>query len=167
MKWEGQRQSDNVEDRRGEGGGSGLGLPMHAFGDRGLSLGTVAIALIAGWIFGINPLTVLGLLSGGAPAALRTTRSPAHRPPADDRNAAFVSTVLADTETFGPPSSRQRQRTTGAHARALQRHRTACGQGEAAAGPFYCPGDHKVYIDLGFFGPCQPPRRARRLPRPT
>ena len=154
MKWEGQRQSDNVEDRRGEGGGGGLGLPVRAFGGRGLSLGTVAIALIAGWIFGINPLTVLGLLSGGgAPAAYEQPAAPAHRPPADDRNAAFVSTVLADTEdvwaaVFKASGKNYERPTLVLFSNAT---RTACGQGEAAAGPFYCPGDHKVYIDLGFF----------------
>ena len=57
MKWEGQEQSSNVEDRRGQaGGGSG----MRRVGGRGIGLGTIVIALLAGWIFGINPLTVLG-----------------------------------------------------------------------------------------------------------
>ncbi|MFO1227219.1 neutral zinc metallopeptidase [Roseateles sp.] len=155
MKWEGRRQSDNVEDRRGEGGGgAGPGLPMRAFGGRGLSLGTVAIALIAGWIFGINPLTVLGLLSGGgAPAAYEQPAAPAHRPPANDRSAAFVRTVLADTEdvwaaVFKASGKNYERPTLVLFSNATP---TACGQGEAAAGPFYCPGDHKVYIDLGFF----------------
>ena len=93
MKWEGNRQSDNVEDARAGGGGRGISLG----GGRGVGLGTVAVALVAGWIFGINPLTVLGLLSGGGdPAAVQ--QAPAGRPPADDKLAQFVSTVLADTE---------------------------------------------------------------------
>jgi predicted metalloprotease len=155
MKWEGQRQSDNVEDRRGDGGGGGgLGLPVRAFGGRGLSLGTVAIALIAGWIFGINPLTVLGLLSGGgAPSAYEAPATPAQRPPADDRSAAFVSTVLADTEDVWGAVFKASGKTYEQPTLVLFRNGTdtACGRGEAAAGPFYCPGDHKVYIDLGFF----------------
>ena len=61
MKWEGQRQSENVEDRRGAGGGGGIRLG----GGRGIGLGTIVIALVAGWIFGINPLTLLGALDGG------------------------------------------------------------------------------------------------------
>jgi predicted metalloprotease len=64
MKWEGNRQSDNVEDRRGEGpmaGGGGFRLG----GGRGIGLGTIVIALLAGWIFGINPLALLGVLEGG------------------------------------------------------------------------------------------------------
>ena len=89
MKWEGNRESDNVEDYRGSGGGGFGGLPI---GGRSIGLGTVAIALVAGWIFGINPLTLLGVLSGdgGAPTQ---SQAPAHKPPADDPMARFVSVV--------------------------------------------------------------------------
>ena len=59
MRWEGNEQSENVEDRRSGGGGFG-GLPI---GGRSVGLGTIVVALIAGWIFGINPLTLLGLMS--------------------------------------------------------------------------------------------------------
>ena len=102
MRWEGERQSDNVEDRRDEGGGGGggFGLPI---GGRGIGLGTVAVALVAGWVFGINPLTVLGLLSGGgAPVHVQphaTPAAPAHRPPADDRAAAIKSRPPSRPET--------------------------------------------------------------------
>lgn len=150
MKWEGQRQSDNVEDRRGAGGGQG----GRRIGGRGIGLGTIAIALVAGWIFGINPLTVLGLLGGGGldPSGA-VAQGPAQRPPADDRQAAFVSTVLADTEDvwhavfqagggrYQPPRLVLFRGTTS----------TACGLGQSASGPFYCPADQQVYIDLGFF----------------
>ena len=150
MKWEGERQSDNVEDRRGgDGGGGGRG-----FGGRGIGLGSVAIALVAGWIFGINPLTVLGLLDGGAGApAPQAQTAPAHKPPVQDKQAAFVSTVLADTEDVW----REQFKALGAQYRdpklVLFRGATptACGRGEAAMGPFYCPGDEKVYIDLAFY----------------
>src|SRR5207247_10167346 len=96
MKWEGDRQSDNVEDQRDDGpsfgGGGGFG-----FGGRSIGVGTIVIALVGGWIFGINPLTLLSALSGGGmPDAPVVSQRPAHRPPADDRMAAFVSTVLAD-----------------------------------------------------------------------
>jgi uncharacterized protein len=155
MKWEGERQSDNVEDRRGGGGGGGGMRP--ALGGRGIGIGTIVIALVAGWAFGINPLTVLGLLSGGgdlgggAPAV--QTQAPAARPPASDKAALFTSTVLADTEdvwravfkagggTYQDPRLVLFRGTTP----------TACGRGESAMGPFYCPGDAKVYIDLAFF----------------
>ena len=59
MKWEGNRESDNVEDRRAGGGGGGM------LGGRGIGIGTIVIALVGGWIFGINPITILNLLSGG------------------------------------------------------------------------------------------------------
>ena len=66
MKWENNRQSDQIEDRRASGGGmfGGGGAPRRV-GGRGVGLGTIAIALVAGWIFGINPMTILGALSGG------------------------------------------------------------------------------------------------------
>jgi predicted metalloprotease len=156
MKWEGERQSDNVEDRRDDGGGGGGGGLGSLLGGRGIGIGTVVVALVAGWIFGINPLTVLGLLSGDGstvrPAQVQQQAAP-HRPPADDRAAAFVSTVLADTEdvwrqvfsagggTYAEPRLVLFRKATP----------TACGQGESAMGPFYCPGDRKVYIDLDFF----------------
>jgi uncharacterized protein len=152
MKWEGERQSDNVEDRRDDGGGGGgFGLPI---GGRGIGLGTVAIALVAGWIFGVNPLTVLGLLSGGGGAPVPAQQqAPAHRPPADDRAAAFVSTVLADTEDVWTKVFQSGGGQYQLPKLVLFRGSTptACGRGESAMGPFYCPGDRKVYIDLGFY----------------
>ena len=148
MKWEGNRESDNVEDARDSGGGGGFSFG----GGRGIGLGTVAIALVAGWIFGINPLTVLGLLSGGGPAP-QEQQAPAHRPPADDKMAKFVSVVLADTEDVWRPQFKQRGGTYQEPKLVLFRGSvpTACGQGQSAMGPFYCPGDQKVYIDLGFY----------------
>ena len=152
MRWEGNEQSDNVEDRRddGGGGGGGFGFPV---GGRGIGIGTVAVALIAGWIFGINPLTVLGLLSGGEPAPQVQQQGPAHKPPADDREAAFVSTVLKNTEVVWSDIFRQNGGAYTAPKLVLFRGATptACGTGESAMGPFYCPGDKKVYIDLGFY----------------
>jgi predicted metalloprotease len=149
MKWEGERQSDNVEDRRGGGGGGGGFIG----GGRSIGIGTVVVAVVAGWIFGINPLTVLGLLSGGGGGVPVQQQAPAHRPPADDKSAAFVSTVLANTEDVWMAIFRQSGQTYQQPKLVLFRGATptACGRGEAAMGPFYCPGDSKVYIDLGFF----------------
>src|SRR4051812_32316249 len=95
MRWEGERESGNVEDYRGEGGGGGGGGGF-GIGGRGIGIGTIVIALVGGAIFGINPLTILSLLSGG-PAPVQQ-QAPAHAPPAQDRTAKFVATVLADTE---------------------------------------------------------------------
>jgi len=151
MKWEGNRESDNVEDRRDDAGGGfgGGGL----LGGRSVGIGTIVVALIGGWIFGINPLTILGLLSGASPPAQVQQQAPAHRPPADDRMARFVSTVLADTEdvwkdVFAKGGGTYQEPRLVLFRGATQ---TACGQGQAAMGPFYCPGDQKVYIDLGFY----------------
>jgi len=153
MKWEGDRQSDNVEDRR-DGGGGGGGGGFRGFGGRSIGLGSVAIALVAGWVFGINPLTVLGLLGGGdgQPAPSAQT-APAARPPASDRQAAFVATVLADTEDVWREQFKAQGATYQDPKLVLFRGTTptACGRGQAAMGPFYCPGDQKVYIDLTFY----------------
>ena len=146
MRWEGNRESDNVEDARDVGGGGGFRL-----GGGSLSLGGVAIALIAGWIFGINPLQILGLMSGGG--APQTQQAPAHKPPADDQMARFVSVVLGDTEDVWRAKFQQMGRTYREPKLRLFRdvEATACGQGQSAMGPFYCPADEKVYIDLRFY----------------
>ncbi|KQP22490.1 neutral zinc metallopeptidase [Pseudorhodoferax sp. Leaf267] len=149
MRWEGNRQSENVEDRRGQGGGGGGGM----LGGRSIGIGTIVVALVGGWVLGINPLTLLGMLSGdGGPVAVQQ-QGPAQKPPADDQMAKFVSTVLADTEDVWRGLFSQAGGTYKDPALVLFRGRTstACGQGQSAMGPFYCPADQKVYIDLGFY----------------
>jgi len=146
MRWEGNRESSNVEDHRSGGGGGGFGL-----GGRSIGIGTVVIALVGGAIFGINPLTILGILSGGGPAP-QVQQAP-QAPPADDRMAKFVSTVLADTEDvwkqlFSQGGASYREPKLALFRGAIA---TACGQGQSAMGPFYCPADQKVYIDLNFY----------------
>jgi predicted metalloprotease len=156
MKWEGQRESDNVEDLRDQGGGGGGGFG--GFGVRHIGIGTLVVALVGGWIFGINPLTILGLLSGGnvpvqhsAPAQGPGPRA-AHTPE-EDRMKAFVSTVLADTEDAWTQVFKERGGSYRDPKLVLFRNATptACGRGESATGPFYCPADEKVYIDLSFY----------------
>ena len=146
MKWEGNRQSDNVEDRRMSGGGG----PRRVVG-RGLGIGTIVIALLGGWMLGIDPMTILGALDGAAPPTQQ--QAPAARPPADDRMARFVSTVLADTEDVWKLVFAQGGAQYQEPRLVLFRGSTptACGTGQSAMGPFYCPGDRKVYIDLGFY----------------
>jgi predicted metalloprotease len=145
MKWEGNRQSDNVEDQRGGGGGG------FRVGGGSIGVGSVVIALVAGWIFGINPLTLLGVLEGGGGPAVQ--QGPAKAPPANDPAAAFVSTVLADTEDVWDAQLRKGNAAYQRPKLVLFRGAvgTACGTGQSAMGPFYCPGDQKVYIDLDFF----------------
>ena len=148
MKWEGNRESENVEDRRGGGGGGG-GL----LGGRSIGVGTIVIALVGGWVFGINPLTILSMLSGGGGVEQVQQQAPAQRPPADDRMAQFVSTVLADTEDVWKDVFAKGGKQYQPPRLVLFRGATptACGTGQAAMGPFYCPGDQKVYIDLAFY----------------
>ena len=143
MKWEGNRESDNVEDRRGSGGG---------FGGRSIGIGTIVIALLGSYFLGINPATIISLLSGGGPVQMQS-QEPAQGPPANDQMARFVATVLADTEdTWGPIF-----RASGANYIKPKlvlfsgQTPTACGTGDTASEPFYCPGDQKIYIDLAFY----------------
>ncbi|MDY7576036.1 neutral zinc metallopeptidase [Actimicrobium sp. CCI2.3] len=151
MKWEGNRESDNVEDRRGDSdGGGGFG-----FGGRSVGIGTIAVALLASYFFGINPVTVINLLSGGGLGGGITPhqQAPAQRPPADDAAARFVRVVLADTEDVWTAQFRAQG---GNYVKPVLvlfsgRTRTQCGQGESATGPFYCPADQKIYIDLSFY----------------
>ncbi len=145
MKWEGNEQSDNVEDRR-SGGGGGFGV-----GGRTIGIGSLAVALIGGWVFGVNPLTILDMMSGGGGGTV--AQAPAQAPPSNDRQAAFVSTVLADTEKVWTRVMQQGGATYVKPKLVLFRGATptACGQGQSAMGPFYCPADQKVYLDLNFF----------------
>lgn len=157
MRWDGQRESDQIEDRRGDsgdggGGAGGIHLPV---GRGGVGLGTVAVALLAGWIFGINPMTVLGLLGGGGSIEAPSTQSVPHTPRAapKDQSARFVATVLASTEDVWGELFRAGNASYRKPVLVLFRGttHTECGRGEAAMGPFYCPADQKVYLDLDFF----------------
>jgi predicted metalloprotease len=145
-----QDESRNVEDVRGSSGGGGFQFrPAH-----GVGLGTLAVALIAGWIFGINPLQILGLLSGGNVSSVQTAPpQQATQPAADDPQVKFVSQVLRSTEVVWTDVFQSMGRTYEYPKLRLFRNSfpTACGQGEAAAGPFYCPQDRIVYLDLSFF----------------
>lgn len=150
MKWEGNRESDNVEDRRGDGGGGGGGFGL---GGRSIGIGTVILALVGSFVFGVNPLTVLNILSGGGAVAPVQQPAPANRPPAQDRETKFMRTILADTEDTWSTLFRERGGTYAKPKLVLFEDAigTACGTGQSASGPFYCPGDQKVYLDLSFF----------------
>ena len=145
MRFDNSRESDNIEDRRGDGGGGGLPI-----GGRGIGLGTVVLALVAMY-FGVDPRVVLNLAEQApAPSAPAQHRA---GPPANDPETVFVRHVLAETEDTWQTLFRQNGREyvdpklvlfSGAT-------RTACGTGQTAMGPFYCPADQKVYIDLAFY----------------
>jgi uncharacterized protein len=145
MKMDGQEESQNVEDVRGSSGGF---RPIH-----GVGLGAVAVALIGGWLLGVNPLQILGLMSSDNSAGQQSAPTQAVQAPTDDPQVKFVSQVLRSTETVWTSAFQERGQTYVDPKLRLFRdsYPTGCGMGEAAAGPFYCGQDRIVYLDLGFF----------------
>ena len=142
MRLDDGRESSNVEDRRGFGAVSG--------GAGKIGIGTIVIALVAMY-FGVDPSVILN----GAGTAVDPTAQQTQQPtdPAEDSKVKFVSTILADTEDTWKMLFQQIGKQyeepklvlfTGATP-------TACGTGQSAMGPFYCPTDRKVYIDLAFY----------------
>lgn len=156
-------ESSNIEDRRGEGGGFGGGFGGGGFGGGGIPIGggmfkggfgLIAIVVI-GMILGVNPLSLLsGGDDGSSRVAPQTQSRPASRPSADaDPETQFVARVLKSTEDVWGELFQQMGRQYRQPRLVLFRDatQTACGVGQSAMGPFYCPPDQRVYIDLGFF----------------
>ncbi len=145
MRLDDQQESNNVEDRRGSGGfGGGVGRG-------GIGIGTLVAALAASYFFGIDPAVILGLASNIERQA--PPQVAAHKPPESDQMARFVSKVLASTEVTWEQIFREGgKRYHPPHLVLFSGATpTACGTGQAAMGPFYCPADQKVYIDLSFY----------------
>ncbi len=141
MRWKNSRRSSNVEDRRGgslKGKAAGGGII------------TIIIALVAMY-FGVDPSVILNQIGGGGGAVLSTSSAP--RSPEENQLADFVSVVLADTEdTWGALfASSKKQYQEPKLVLFTDRVESACGLAQSATGPFYCPADQKVYIDLGFY----------------
>ena len=143
MKLDDSRRSDNVEDDRGGGGGI---RGIH------LGLGGTVILLVVGYFMGISPSTMLSLLNGDG----QQTSAPAPAAPANgakDPQVDFVRAVLGETEDAWGAYFTQMGKTYVPPKLVLFSYsvESACGNASSAAGPFYCPGDRKVYLDLSFF----------------
>jgi uncharacterized protein len=141
MRWQEGRRSENVEDRRG------LGLPYGVTVGAGGGLGMLLLVVI-GMFFGINPLAFLQ--NQEPSSSIDTTQRDAG---SHDQMRDFVSVVLADTEDVWTDVFRQAGQTYMPPKLVLfsQAIQSACGMAATAVGPFYCPEDHKVYLDLSFF----------------
>jgi uncharacterized protein len=144
MRLENERQSTNIEDRRGRRMGGPVGIG-------GGGIGMVLIILLVSWLTGTNPLSLLQMTEGVP------TQGPAARVPTgtagDDPQSQFIGAVLGDLEdTWGEIFARAGERYQPPVLVLFDGQvQSACGFASAAAGPFYCPADSKVYLDLSFF----------------
>ncbi len=163
MRWDDFRRSDNVEDDRGgdSGGyGGGMGIPG---GGGGLGIGTVIVLGLVGWAFGIDPSLLINgaeiLTGGGQPRYEQQERPRASRTAApDDEMGKFVSAVLGDTEdtwTVIFQASGQTYRKPKLRLFSGSVATQACGMAQSAMGPFYCPGEQRIYLDTSFFNEMQ------------
>ena len=156
MEWRGRRQSRNIEDRRGAGGGNPFGRGGMRLPSRSIRVGRgggggiifLIIAAVILWMLGINPMQLIEgttTSSPGGTGQVTTQRN--------DEMKQFVATVLAETEDVwnGIMQSQGRDYPEPTLVLFSGGVRSACGTASSASGPFYCPGDRKVYIDLGFY----------------
>jgi predicted metalloprotease len=145
MRWKRGRRSDNVVDARGSGSRMG--------GGRGLTLGGVAIVVIVGLLSGQDPMQILGQLAGQAMQGGSVSAPQRSTPTANDEQSEFVRVVLGDTEDTWREIFQGANRQYKDPTLVLFRGgvNSACGFANSAVGPFYCPGDQRVYIDLAFF----------------
>ncbi|MBX3024118.1 neutral zinc metallopeptidase [bacterium] len=145
MRWQEQRRSDNVEDRRGAGAPRGRGIA--------LSGGTLLLVLAIAFLTGENPLVLLEAVNDGAGSAVNAPRAPGRPGAPSDQLGQFASAVLGSTEdvwgrVFADTGRRYQPPVMVLFSGAVE---SACGYGSAAVGPFYCPLDDKLYLDLSFF----------------
>lgn len=148
MRQDDGRESENIEDRRGMemgGGFSGLRFP-------GGGLGIAAAAVIA-LLLGVDPRIVLNTVAQLSNVAPQQSSRPVHSTPQDEKTKKFMSIVLADTEDtwgaiFQQAGNRYQEPKLVLFSGQVQ---SACGFAQAAMGPFYCPGDRKLYLDMRFF----------------
>ena len=179
MRWRGRRQTDNISDIRGQGGGLGGGFSLPGgfgsgngptiriptggsrSGGGGLGCGTLVVIGVVMWLLGINPLVLLNSLGGGLGGGLGPSVTQQRAPTgagrqggaSEDEMTQFVRTILASTEDVWSGIMKSYGRSYQPPETVLFSGgvRSACGMASSASGPFYCPGDKKVYIDLSFY----------------
>ncbi len=158
MRWGDFRRSDNVEDRRGDGSGGGGFGGMRVGGRGGLGIGTLVILGLIGWALGIDPRVLIGgaeMFSGGSQ---QTTQQSAPRPrdaaPPKDETGQFAAAILGNTEDVWKSVLPEQARINYVNPRLVLfsgATLSGCGAAQSAMGPFYCPRDQTVYLDLTFF----------------
>lgn len=153
MLWKKGRRSDNVVDARGDSGGGGGGGTR--IGGKGLGLGGIVIIVAIGLLTGQDPMRILGEITGQMGSEQTAAVNPQTRqaPPANDEQADFVRAILGDTEdtwqqVFQQMGSQYKAPTLILFSGRVQ---SACGSASSASGPFYCPADQRVYLDMEFF----------------
>jgi predicted metalloprotease len=129
----------NVQDVRGGGGGGGMGMP--------LGIGGVVILLVGSWLTGVNLFDVVG--GGATDVVAERSAAPANSSPEEERLVDFVDAVMGDIQATWSSKTGSYQPTRAVLFR--NSINSACGLSSSATGPFYCPGDRKVYLDLSFF----------------
>ncbi len=159
MDWQGGPVSNNVEDRRGGDEGGGGGMISSFGGGGGLGIGAIIILTLIGWATGINPQLLIGgaqVLTGAGNSSYsqpqQTTRSSNGAP--TDQMGRFIASVLGETEgvwTKILPEQANIQYTKPTLVLFSGQTRSGCGTAQSAMGPFYCPSDQKVYLDMAFF----------------
>jgi predicted metalloprotease len=144
MRWEGRRQSEQVEDRRGQSGGGGRVM--------GGGLGMLVLVLVM-WMLGGDPMPLLKDMAQQGGSGMSTGGTSQPRTAEEEQAVRFVSVVLADTEDIWTEAFQKMGRQYEKPKLILFRDRvvSGCGQASAAMGPFYCPADKSIYIDLSFF----------------
>ncbi|MGA7297903.1 MAG: neutral zinc metallopeptidase [Rhodanobacteraceae bacterium] len=153
MKWRKGRRSDNVVVASGDGGQRRGFRPIH-----GMSLTGLLVLMGIAWLFGINPLQFLGLIGGGGSGGGSTAQVATQPAGSDSEDKDFVRVVVGSTEDVWTSVFKQRGLRPYVDPTLVLYNGyvpTACGAGQSAMGPFYCPGDQKVYLDLGFFNEMQ------------
>lgn len=147
MRWQGRRESDNVEDRRNQSGTVGGGRMRIPRGKGGIIL--LLLVMVAGYYgYDLTPL-----LTGDGSSLSQSSQQPQRTTPQDDEAARFSRTIFAFTEDTWQQLFKQMDKPWKPPVLVMYRNQTstACGTGQSAMGPFYCPADSKVYIDLSFY----------------